>query len=86
MILDSRKPGDFRKPETVIQLGRAPNRIDLLTSVTAVSFEEAWKTKIETNLDGLPIWVISKELLVRNKLATGRPQDLADVDRIGGKE
>ena len=80
------KPEDFRKPEMVIQLGRAPNRIDLLTSVTAVSFEEAWKTKIETNLDGLPVWVISKELLVRNKLATGRRQDLADVERIGGKK
>src|ERR1017187_4241376 len=80
------KPEDFRKPEMVIQLGRAPNRIDLLTSVTAVSFDEAWKTKIETNLDGLPVWVISKELLVRNKLATGRRQDLADVERIGGKQ
>jgi hypothetical protein len=56
----------------------------LLTSVTAVSFEEAWKTKIVTNLDGLPVWVISKDLLVRNKRATGRPQDLADVERIGG--
>jgi hypothetical protein len=75
------KPEDFRPPENVIQLGRAPNRIDLLTSVTAVSFE-AWKTKIATNLDGLPVWVISKELLVRNKLATGRGQDLADVERI----
>lgn len=80
------KPDDFRKPETIIQLGRAPNRIDLLTSVTVVSFEEAWKTKIQTNLDGLPVWVISKELLVRNKLATGRPQDLADMERIGGKK
>lgn len=80
------KPEDFHKPEMVIQLGRAPNRIDLLTSVTAVSFEEAWRTKLATHLDGLPVWVISKELLVRNKLATGRPQDLADVERIGGKK
>lgn len=80
------KPDDFRKPETIIQLGRAPNRIDLLTSVTAVSFEEAWKTKIKIKLDGLPVWVISKDLLVRNKLATGRGQDLADVERIGGKK
>lgn len=80
------KPDDFRSPETVIQLGRAPNRIDLLTSVTAVSFGEAWKTKLETELDGLPVWVISKDLLVRNKLATGRGQDLADVERIGAKK
>lgn len=79
------KPDDFLAPENVIQLGRAPNRIDLLTSVTAVSFEEAWKSKVQTELDGLPVWVISKDLLVRNKLATGRRQDLADVERIGGK-
>jgi hypothetical protein len=77
------KEGDFRGPETVVQLGRAPNRIDILTSVTAVSFAEAWQTRVETSLNGLPVWVISKELLVRNKLATGRPQDLADAKRIG---
>ena len=76
------KEGDFQNPETVIQLGRAPNRIDILTSVAAVSFEEAWKTRVETRLGGLPVWVISKELLVRNKLAAGRPQDLADAAKL----
>ena len=76
------KPGDFCAPETIIQLGRAPNRIDLLTSLTAVSFAEAWPTRVETSLDGLPVSVISKELLVRNKLATGRPQDIADADKM----
>ena len=74
---------DFCGPETVIQLGRAPNRIDILTSVTAVLFAEAWQTRVETKLDGLPVWMISKDLLVRNKLATGRPQDLADAKKIG---
>jgi hypothetical protein len=73
---------DFRTPETIVQLGRAPNRIDILTSVTAVSFAEAWQTRIEATLDGLPVLVISKELLLRNKLATGRPQDLADAKKI----
>jgi hypothetical protein len=77
------KEADFRGPETVVQLGRAPNRIDILTSVTAVSFAEAWETRVETKLDGLPVWVISKDLLLRNKLATGRPQDLADAKRLG---
>lgn len=43
-------------------------------------------TRIQTHLDGLPAWVISKELLVRNKLATTRPQDLADVEWIDGKK
>jgi len=76
------KPQDFCVAETIVQLGRAPNRIDLLTSVTGVSFEEAWASRIGTELDGLPVWVIGKDMLVRNKLATGRPQDLADVKRI----
>jgi hypothetical protein len=76
------KEADFRGPETVVQLGRAPNRIDILTSVTAVSFGEAWESRVEAKLDGLPVWMISKDLLVRNKLATGRPQDLADAKRL----
>jgi len=71
---------DFRKPETVVRLGRVPHGIDILTSVTAVSFAAAWETRIETKLDGLPIWVVSKDLLVRNKLAAGRPA------RSGGRQ
>jgi hypothetical protein len=76
------KEADFRGTETIIQLGRAPNRIDLLTSAAAISFEEAWKTRVEARLDGLPVWVISKDLLVQNKLAAGRPQDLADAAKL----
>jgi hypothetical protein len=74
---------DFSAPDRIIQLGRAPHRIDILTSITGVSFPEAWQTRIPTNIGQLEISVISKELLVRNKLATGRPQDLADVKRMG---
>jgi hypothetical protein len=77
------KEADFRGPETVVQLGRAPNRIDILTSLTAVSFAEAWQSRVETKLDGLPVWVIGKDQLLRNKLASGRPQDLADAERLG---
>jgi hypothetical protein len=76
------KADDFRAPEMIIQLGRPPNRIDILTSVAAVSFEDAWKTRVETRLDGLPVWVISKELLLQNKLAAARPQDLADAAKL----
>jgi hypothetical protein len=76
------KEGDFRAPETVIQLGCAPDRIDLLASISAVSFEEAWKTRVETSLGGLPVCVISKELLIQNKLAAARPQDLADAAKL----
>ena len=73
---------DFLEPDQVIQLGRAPNRIDLLTGISGVTWEEAWASRIPTNLDGLNIQVIGRDALAANKKATGRPQDLADVARL----
>jgi hypothetical protein len=74
------KEADFLQAEQLIQLGRAPTRIDLLTSITGVSSEEAFATKVPAELDGIPVFVLGKDALVRNKLAVGRPQDLADVN------
>ena len=73
---------DFLEVDQVIQLGRAPNRIDLLTGISGVTWEEAWKTRSTVSLDGLEVPLIGKEELIRNKKATGRPQDLADVARL----
>lgn len=73
---------DFLEPGQVIQLGRSPNRVDLLTGISGVTWEEAWKSRIPVSLDGLEIAAIGKEELIRNKLATGRPQDFADVARL----
>ena len=73
---------DFTKPEQVIQLGRPPNRIDLLTSLSGVATDAAFRTKITTDLDGLPIFILSKDLLIQNKRAAGWPQDLADLDAL----
>ena len=73
---------DFTEPGTVIQLGRPPNRIDILPSIAAVEFNEAWETTVEAVLAGLPVHVISKEMLIRNKTATARLQDLADVEKL----
>ena len=76
---------DFLRPNQVIQLGRAPNRIDLLTGLSGVDADEAFLTKVGAQLAEMPVFVLSKELLVRNKRATGRPQDLADLaDLTGG--
>ena len=75
---------DFTVPEQMIQLGRAPNRIDLLTSLSGVTVEEAFRTKISTEMEGLPIFVLSKELLIQNKRAVGRPQDVADLRELEG--
>jgi hypothetical protein len=70
-------------PGTLIQLGRPPNRIDLLTTIDGVNFDEAWATKEVALLDDLEVPLISKTLLIRNKKATGRPKDLEDVRQLG---
>jgi len=77
---------DFLKPDQVIQLGRDPVRIDLLTSITGVEFEEAWEHRVITRLDGLPVPFIGKEDLIKNKRATGRTQDRADLEALETEE
>jgi hypothetical protein len=74
--------GDFQADHRVIQLGRAPNRVDLLTRLYGVEVSEVWSSRIPASLDGLEVWMISKEALIRNKRATGRTQDLADAERL----
>ena len=73
------KETDFLQPEQIIQLGRAPSRIDLLTSISGVSTNEAFASKISAILDGIPVFILGKHALIRNKRAVGRPQDLADL-------
>jgi len=74
------KESDFLKAEQLIRLGRSPTRIDLLTSISGVSSEEAFATKVSAELDGISVFVLAKDALIRNKRAVGRPQDLADLD------
>ena len=76
------KATDFTTPEQIVQLGRAPNRIDLLTSITGVSIEDAFAAKVSAELDKLPVSFLSKALLIANKRAVGRPQDLADLTEL----
>jgi hypothetical protein len=73
---------DFEAEDRVIQLGRAPNRIDLLTRLSGVSADEVFRDRISATLDGLEVGMISKHALIRNKRATGRTQDLADAERL----
>jgi hypothetical protein len=74
--------GDFVSPGKIIQLGREPNRIDLLTGISGVTFEEAWAERVDGTLDDLPAAFIGKESLLRNKRASARAKDLADVDHL----
>ena len=73
---------DFSSENRVIQLGVEPNRIDLLTSITGVPFEEAWRSKVAASLDGVEVNIIGREALIRNKRASGRSKDLIDVDEL----
>ena len=77
---------DFLEPDQVVQLGRAPNRIDLLTGITGVTWDQAWSSRIDAEIDGLRIPVIGKSALESNKQATGRLQDLADLARLRTKD
>ncbi len=76
------KAPDFTTPEQVIQLGRAPHRIDLLTSISGVSIDEAFATKVSAELDEIAVAFLSKRLLIANKRAVGRPRDLADLTEL----
>jgi hypothetical protein len=70
---------DLCTPDNIYQIGVAPNRIDILTSITGVEFDEAWPNRTEGPIDGISVPVIGREQLLKNKRAVGRPKDLADV-------
>jgi len=73
--------GDWLDEGQVIQLGIAPNRIDILTSITGCDFDDIWRTRIATHLAGVPVNMIAKDEYIKNKRAVGRPKDLGDVIR-----
>lgn len=76
------KPDDFLEEDQIIQLGDPPNRIDILTTLTGLTFEDCYKTKVPIEIEGVHINFIDIENLKKNKLATGRSQDLADIENL----
>ena len=66
----------------IVQLGAEPSRIDFITRLAAVTFDDAWATRERGNYMGVPVQYIGREALKRNKAAVGRPQDLADLDAL----
>lgn len=73
---------DLLEPKRIVQLGRPPNQIDILTSISGVDFDSAWETRVESTLDDQPVVLIGWNELLRNKKAAGRQKDLADVDKL----
>jgi hypothetical protein len=79
-------PADFTDG-TIFQMGQPPERIDILQRIDGVSFDDAWTNRIEGSIDGeIPTAIISREDFIRNKLASGRDQDLLDVKKLRAAE
>jgi hypothetical protein len=76
---------DFAKTGTVYQMGVPPCRIDVLTSIAGVTFDEAWASKVAGEIVGRTISFIGREALIRNKRAAGRPKDIVDADHLEGR-
>ena len=73
---------DFDHPGKIVQLGVAPNRIDLLTVLDGLTFEEAWDTRVSGRFGAESVFYVGREAFIKNKRASGRPQDLADIDAL----
>lgn len=76
---------DLTRADVVAQFGLPPNRIDILTGVTGVTFEDAWTTRLEAAVEGVRVPVIGRHALLQNKAATGRDKDRADVKGLEGR-
>jgi hypothetical protein len=77
---------DLSTPGLIFQVGVEPIRIDVLTVIDGVSFDEAWTDRVSSRFSDQPVNVLSREHLIQNKLAAARPQDLADVERLRSKK
>jgi len=76
------KTDDFLSPNKVIQLGYPPNRIDLLTSISGVEFEECYPKRVSMDIAGIKIDFIDIDNLKKNKQASGRHKDLNDLENL----
>lgn len=73
---------DLARSGTIFQIGVPPNRIDIVTAIDGVGFPEAWPEHAETTYGGQIVPVIGRRQLVQNKRASGRPQDLLDLETL----
>jgi len=76
------KEADFLVPDQIVQLGYPPHRIDILTTLPGVEFSKCYPSHVTTDIDGVPVNFIDLENLKKNKKATGRHQDLADLENL----
>lgn len=78
-------PVDFAQPDRILQLGRQPLRIDILTSISGVGWRTAWRGRLRGHYGDVPVSFIGRVELVANKRASGRAKDLGDVEALKRK-
>ena len=74
---------DFSRPGIVFQMGLPPLRIDVLTELSGVTFDEAWPTRTSASFGPLAVDVLGRDAFIKNKRATGRARDLGDIESLG---
>jgi hypothetical protein len=82
MALPGLNASDFSKPDQIVQLGFPPVRIDLITSITGVTWDEAWQGRVSGKMGGHPVHYLGLREFIANKKATGRAKDLGDIDSL----
>jgi len=84
--LEELRPEDLAVPDTFFIMGRAPNQIDIVTTIDGVSFERAGENRIESTYGGVRSYVIGRSDLIANKESAARPQDTIDVTYLRSQE
>jgi len=74
---------DFQLPDNVVQLGYPPIRIDIITSISGVSWDQAYKGRAKGKYGDVPVYYIGREEYILNKRSSGRKKDLADIEALG---
>ncbi len=77
-------PAAFLEPRKIVRLGVPPLQIDILTSVTGVEFAPCYAERIDADVDGVVVSIVSRDRLLENKQASGRAKDLADIEALRG--
>jgi len=77
---------DFNRPDNVIQLGYPPVRVDIITSITGPSWDEAFKDRAKGEYGDTQVFYIGRDQYILNKRATGRKKDLADLEALGEED
>ncbi len=80
--LDELQVQDLTVPQTFFIMGRAPNQIDIITTIDGVTFDRAWENRLSSTYGGIPVSYIGKADLIANKESAGRPQDRVDVEYL----